>query len=58
MGFSKQEYWRGLLYFPPGDLPDPWIKAASLRSPAMAGVFFTTGATWETFWLSILNMSE
>ena len=29
MGFSRQEYWRGLLCPPPGDLPDPWIKPGS-----------------------------
>ena len=32
---------------PPGDLPDPGIKPASLTSPALAGGFFTTNATWE-----------
>ena len=26
MGFSRQEYWSGLPYPPPGDLPDPGIK--------------------------------
>ena len=26
MGFSRQEYWRGLPCPPPGDLPDPGIK--------------------------------
>ena len=44
MGFSRQEYCSGLPCRPPGDLPDPGIK---LVSPALAGVFFTTGATWE-----------
>ena len=39
MGFSGQEYWSGLLFPPPGDLPDPGIKPAS---PALAGGFFTT----------------
>ena len=34
------------------DLPDPGIKPASLSSPALAGGFFTTGATWEA---QILN---
>ena len=29
------------------DLPDPGIKPAPLVSPALAGRFFTTGATWE-----------
>ena len=31
----------------PEDLPDPEIKPASLKSPALAGGFFTTSATWE-----------
>ena len=26
MGFSRQKYWRGLPYPPPGDLPDPGIE--------------------------------
>ena len=30
MGFSRQEYWRGLPCPPPGDLPDPGITSASL----------------------------
>ena len=44
MGFSGQEYWSGLPYPPPGDLPDPGIEPTSL---ALAGGFFTIGATWE-----------
>ena len=32
---------------PPGDLPDPGIKPGSVVSPASAGGFFTTSATWE-----------
>ena len=47
MGFSRQEYWSGLPCPPPGDLPDPGIKPASLESPALAGRFFNTRATWE-----------
>ena len=31
----------------PGDLLDPGIEPASLRSPALAGRFFTTSAIWE-----------
>ena len=42
MGFSRQEYWSGLLFPPPGDLPDRGIKPASPVSPALAGEFFTT----------------
>ena len=47
MGFSKQEYWSGLPFPPPGDLPDPGIEPMSLTSPALEGRFFTTSATWE-----------
>ena len=53
MGFPRQGYWRGLPCPPPGDLPDPAIKPASLMSVALTGVFFTTRATWEaTFHLT------
>ena len=47
MGFSRQEYWSGLPCPPPGDLTDPGIGPKSLVSPALAGGFFTTSATWE-----------
>ena len=47
MEFSRQEYWNGLPFPPLGDLPDPGIKRLSQASPAMAGAFFTTSATWE-----------
>ena len=41
MGFSRQEYWRGLTFPPPGDLPDPEIKLALLEAPVLVGKFFT-----------------
>ena len=47
MGFARQEYWSRLPSPPPGDLPDPGTKHTSLASPALAGRFFTTTATWE-----------
>ena len=48
MEFSRQEYWHGLLFSPPGDLPDLGIKPTSLALPTLAGRFFlTTSATWE-----------
>jgi len=47
MAFSRQEYWSGLPFSPPGDLPDPGFELMSLESPALAGGFFTTGTTWE-----------
>ena len=42
MGFSRQEYWSGLPFPSPGDLPDPGIQPASPASPIWAGRFFTT----------------
>ena len=45
MGFSRQKYWSGLPFPPPGDLPDPGIKP---MSPALAHKFFTTSTTRET----------
>ena len=41
MGFSRQEYWSGLPFPPPGDLPEPGIKPVSPGPLAFAGRFFT-----------------
>ena len=38
---SRQEYWCGLPFPSPGDLPNPGIESVSLASPALAGGFFT-----------------
>ena len=46
MGFSRQEYWSGLLFPSPGDLPNLGIEPASFKFPALQGVIFTTSATW------------
>ena len=48
MGFCRQEYQSELPCPPPRDLPDPGAETVSLMSPALAGEFFTTIATWET----------
>ena len=45
MGFPRQEYWNGLPFPFPGDLPNPGIEPVSLMSPALAGWFFTTSTT-------------
>ena len=37
-----QEYWGGLPFPSPGDLPEPGIEAESLESPTLGGRFFTT----------------
>ena len=42
MGFLRQEYWCGLLFPSPRDLPDPGVEPESAVSPALAGGFFTT----------------
>ena len=42
MAFSRQEYWIGLPYPTPGNLPKPGMEAATLASSALAGKFFTT----------------
>ena len=55
MGFSRQEYWRGLPCSPPGHLPDTGIKPVCLMSPALAGGFFTTSATWEAHSLLLVT---
>ena len=47
MEFSSQQYWSGLPCPPPQDLPNLGIKLVSPVSPALAGGFLTTRATWE-----------
>ena len=42
MEFSSQEYWSGLPFPTPGNLPDPGIEPTSLVSPALFNRFFTT----------------
>ena len=50
MGFPRQEYWEGLPFPSPGDLPHPGMEP---RSPALAGRFFTAeppGMPSDTTW--------
>ena len=42
MEFSRQEYWSGLPFPTPGDLPDPGMEPTSPLSSTLAGGFFTT----------------
>ena len=42
IGYSRQEYWSGLPFPPPGDISDPGIEPLPLASPALAGRFFAT----------------
>ena len=48
IGFSRQEYWNGLPFPSPEDLPDPGVKPTSLESLALTSRFFTTSTSWET----------
>ena len=43
MGFLRQEYWSGLPFPSPADLPDPGIKPASPELPGNS----SPPATWE-----------
>ena len=45
MGCPRPEYWNGLPFSPPVDLPDPEMELTSPVTPALAGGFFTTGPT-------------
>ena len=54
IGFSRQECWSGVPIPPLGNLPNPGIEPASFMFPALAGGFFTTGATWETLLFKIV----
>ena len=41
MGFLRQEYWSGLPFLSPRDLPDPEIEPTSPVAPELAGGLFT-----------------
>ena len=61
MGFPRQEYCSGLPFPSPGHLPNPGIEPSS---PALAGGFFTTSATWEVhssfkiYWVTKLELES
>ena len=46
LGFSRQEYWSGLPFPSPGDLPDPGVEP---ETPVLAGKFFTTEPPEKAF---------
>ena len=48
MGFPRQEYWTGLPFLSPGDLPNPGIEPSS---PALADRFFTTEPLRKTHFI-------
>ena len=42
MGFPRKEYWSGLPFSSPGDLPNSGVESISPASPTLAGGCFTT----------------
>ena len=50
MKFSKQEYWSGLSFPSPGDLPDPGIES---RSPALQADFLPSEPPWKPYTLEL-----
>ena len=56
MGFSRQKYWSGWPFPPPGDLLDPGIELASPASPALAGGFFTNEPSGKSFIITIIKI--
>ena len=66
-GILQARILEWLLLPTPGDLPEPGLKPMSLVSPALAGEFFSTSATWKAphpfflysilyFFLTFLNI--
>ena len=45
MGFSRQEYWCGVPFSSPGDLPNPGIEPESLMSAGWQADSFALSAT-------------
>ena len=59
MGFFRQEYWSGLPFPPPGDLPDPGIEPMSPMSPALTSGFSTTELPRKSLgWSRLWQMEE
>ena len=55
MGFSRQEYWSGLAFPSPGDLPDPGIEP---RSPALWADTFPSEPPGKSIGPKILSISN
>jgi len=56
--FSRQEYWSGLPFSSPGDLPNPGIEPGSRASLALVGRFFTTRTTSEALIISTVYLQS
>ena len=61
MEFSRQEYWIGFPFPPPGDLPEPETQLECLVAPALVGGFSTTeppGKPHNTGYLLLTSVGE
>ena len=58
MGFSRQEYWSGLPFPSPGDLPDPGIKPGSPTLQADALTSEPPGKPMGTPFLGVLALHK
>ena len=56
MGIFRQEYWSGLPFPAPGDLPEPGIKPTALVSPVSAGGFSTTEPSGQPHKIAISSL--
>ena len=54
MGFSRQEYWSGLPFPSPGDLPDPGIEPGSPAFQADALTAEPPGQQWTQLKIRVL----
>ena len=57
MKFSTRQYWSGLSFPTPGDLPNPGMEPVSLASPALAGGLFPLKPPRKSnkyFWVYLL----
>ena len=58
MGFSRQEYWSGLPFPSPGDVPDPGIEPGSLVLQADALLSEPPGKPGKTGMKCLLNQGS
>ena len=58
MGFTKQEYWNGLPFPPPGDLPNPGIKPVSPVSVMSPAKIFNYAASAVMNWGILMQISK
>ena len=58
MEFSRQEYWSGLPLLLQRIFLNQGLSNLPLESPALAGRFFTTSASWEAQWFGVIPLKS